>query len=122
VNYVRIYADESGDTHFDDAAVELALAGFAPPAPPLLLSDVMPATGCLFISFPVGWIGEWHPTPRRQLLLFLAGEVEAEVGDGERRRFGTGSAVLLEDLSGKGHRSWTVGDVDALAVAVQFPD
>jgi len=122
MNLVRIYADQSGETHFDDAEVELTLAGFAPPAPPLLLSEMMPATGCLFISFPVGWVGEWHPSPRRQLLLFLAGEVEAEVGDGERRRVEAGSAVLLEDTSGKGHRSWTVGDVAALAVAVQFPN
>jgi len=121
VNYVRISADESGDTHFDDAAIGLTLAGFAPPAPPLLLSEVMPATGCIFISFPVGWVGEWHPSPRSQWFLFLAGEVEAETGDGERRRFGAGSAVLLEDTLGKGHRSWTVGDTDALAVAVQLP-
>ena len=122
MSYARIFADSSGETHFEDAEVDLSLAGFAPPAPPLLLSEVMPTTGCLFIALPVGWIGEWHPSPRRQMLLFLAGEVEAEVGDGERRRFGPGSAVLLEDTSGKGHRSWTVSDVDALAVAVQFPD
>ena len=122
MNYVRIYADQSGETHFDDAEVELTLAEFAPPAPPLLRSKMMPAAGCLFISFPVGWMGEWHPSPRKQWFLFLAGEVEAEVGDGERRRFGSGSVVLLEDIAGNGHRSWTAGDIDALAVAVQLPD
>jgi hypothetical protein len=28
---------------------------------------------------------------------------------------------LVEDTTGKGHRSWVVGDADVLAVVVQLP-
>ena len=33
-----------------------------------------------------------------------------------------GSAVLLEDTAGKGHRSRVIGDEDVLAIVVQLPD
>ena len=48
--------------------------------------------------------------PRRQLIIHLAGEAEVEVSDGEVRRFGPGSVMLVEDVSGKGHRTRRVGD------------
>ena len=41
--------------------------------------------------------------------LYLSGEIEAEVSDGDVRRFGPGSITLVEDLSGKGHASRVVG-------------
>lgn len=122
VKYMRIYADDAGESHFGEVEFELTPANFAPPAPPLLVSAVAPATGFAVVRFPVGWIGEWHPTPRRQIFFWLAGEIEGETSDGERQRAGPGSATLLEDTAGRGHRSWVVGDVDVLAAVVQLPD
>jgi hypothetical protein len=122
MKYARIYADEAGESHFEDVEVGLAPRDFAPPAPPLHLSPVEPATGVAFVRFPAGWAGDWHPTPRREYFVFLAGEVEGETSDGDRRRYGPGSAALLEDTTGKGHRSRVVGDGDALAVVVQLAD
>ena len=122
MKYVRIYEDQNGHSHFEDVKVQLNLVDFAPPAPPLNVSDVSPATGVGFVSFPVGWNGDWHPAPRRQLFLFLAGEIEAETGDGETRRFGPGSAVLVEDTSGAGHRSRVVGDAEVVAAVVHMPE
>ena len=121
MHYARIYADESGESHFGDVSLASNSVDYAPPAPPLYLSDVMPATGWLFVTFPAGWDSDWHPTPRRQVFLILAGEVEGETSDGERRRFGPGSAVLLEDTTGKGHRAWVRGDGDARAAVVHLP-
>jgi hypothetical protein len=56
------------------------------------------------------------------MVFYLAGEVEAEVGDGEVRRFGPGSVTLVEDTSGRGHTSQVVGQVDALLAVLQLPD
>ena len=81
-----------------------------------------PATGFAFVRFPAGWDGDWHPTPRRQIFFFLAGEIDGETSDGDHRRCGPGSAALLEDTTGKGHRSRVVSDVDVLAAVVQLPD
>ena len=55
-------------------------------------------------------------------MLYLAGEVEAEVSDGETRRIGPGSITLLEDTWGKGHRSRVVGDDEVLLAVVQLED
>ena len=44
-----------------------------------------------------------HPAPRRQLAVILAGMLEVECGEGEVRRFGPSSVVLLEDTTGTGH-------------------
>jgi hypothetical protein len=119
---LRVYADETGESHYEEMEVELAPRNFAPPAPPLHLSPMLPATGTAFVRFPVGWDGGWHPTPRKQFFFFLTGEFQGETSDGERRSHGPGSAVLVEDTAGKGHRSWVVGDRDVLAAVVQLPD
>ncbi len=122
MKYIRVYADENGESHYEDVEVELAARDFAPPAPPLHLSPMIPATGVAFVRFPPGWDGDWHPTPRRQFFFFLAGELAGETSDGDRRRLGPGSVVLLEDTTGRGHRSWVVGDGEVLATVVQLED
>lgn len=122
MKYTRYYADESGASRTEDIDVELLPRDFAPPAPPLHLSQMVPATGFAFVRFPVGWVGDWHPTPRRQIFFYLAGELEGETSDGERRLYVPGTATLLEDTTGTGHRARVVGHTDVLAAVVQLPD
>ena len=122
MTYVRIYTDESGESHIEDVEAELTARDFAPPAPPIDLSPVIPASGVAFVRFPAGWYGDWHPTPQRQFFIFLAGEFVGETSDRDRRRFVPGGVSLLEDITGKGHRSWVVGNDDVLAAVVQVPD
>ena len=40
--YVRLYADADGKSHFSDEEIELRLVNFAPPAPPLNVSAFTP--------------------------------------------------------------------------------
>lgn len=122
MKYTRYYADETGASRTEDIDVEFQPLDFAPPAPPLHLSSIVPASGFAFVRFPAGWVGDWHPTPRRQIFVFLAGELEGETSDGARRRYVSGTAALLEDTTGTGHRSWVVGNTDVLAAVVQLPD
>jgi hypothetical protein len=37
MQYVRLFADQVGDSHFAKVTTELSPANFAPPAPPLLV-------------------------------------------------------------------------------------
>ncbi len=122
MKYVRLYADAAGESHFEDRAATLASVDFAPPAPPLDVSAPEAASRFLFLSAPVDWAGEWHSVPRRQWMLYLAGEIEVEASDGEVRRFGPGSVTLVEDTMGTGHRSRVVGETAALMAVVQLPD
>ena len=69
-----------------------------------------------------GWDGDWHPAPQRLVTVYVAGEVEVTVSDGEARRFAPGDVVLAEDTVGKGHRIRVVGTADALLAVVLLPD
>ena len=122
MRYTRIYVDADGETHFEEVEVGFQEVNFAPPAPPLNLSSFSPATQYGFISAPVGWYGDWHPAPKRQVFFHLSGEVECEVSDGEVRRFGPGSVTLLEDTRGKGHTTRVVSTDDLLIAVVQLTD
>jgi hypothetical protein len=122
MRYTRVYADGNGESHFEDIEVEMKAIDFAPPAPPLDLSDFAEATQFAFPRAPVGWVGDWHPAPRRQMMIYLTGHVEGETSDGRRREFGPGSAVLVEDTTGKGHRSRVIGTEDVLMAVVQLSE
>ena len=118
--YVRLYADESGESHFADVEEELTLLEFVPPAAPLNLSPFFPASQTAFFGAPAGWQGDWHPSPARNLFVVISGEWEIEASVGETRRFAAGSILLVEDTRGKGHTSRVVSDEDSLAVLVQL--
>ena len=118
---VRVYSDSAGQTHFAEVEVPLTAVNFAPPAPPINLSALSPASQYGFMSAPPGWDGDWHPAPVRMLTIYLAGEVEVEVSDGAVRRFRPGDVTLAEDTTGKGHRSRVVGSRDAVLAMVQLP-
>ena len=105
MNYTKIYSDEGGETHFKDIDIELETVEYAPPAPSLNLSSFIPAKQYAIAVAPPGWYGDWHPTPCRQILFYLAGEVEVQVSDGEIRCFSAGGILLIEDIIGKGHIS-----------------
>lgn len=117
----RIYADESGQSHADELPIELDLTDFEPSVPAFELSTPIAVGLARFSVMPPGWVGDWHPAPRRQYSLHLAGELEVEVGDGRICRFGPGSIVLLEDVSGRGHRTRVIGEHPVVGVFLQLP-
>ncbi len=121
MKYVRVYSDIAGESHFEDIDVPMTAIIFAPPAPPVNLSDFSSASRIGFLHAPTGWVGDGHPAPRRQWMLYLTGYVEAEVSDGERRQFTPGSVTLVEDTKGKGHRSRVVGS-EAVLLSVVYID
>jgi hypothetical protein len=122
MEYVRLYADSTGASHFADERLTFTLADFAPPAPPVSVSDAIQSEGVAFISSPAGWVGDWHPAPRRQYLIFLTGQLEVEVSDGEIRTFGPGAVVLVEDTWGKGHVSRVIGEARGYAIVVPLKE
>jgi hypothetical protein len=110
MHYVRIYADEGGETHFED--VTLPTERRQSPASSSLedLTAPLSVSSVYFRTVVVDHPPEPHPAPCRQLVVQVAGEVEIEVSDGEVRRFGPGTVVLAEDVTGKGHQTRPVGE------------
>ena len=114
----RIYTDDAGVSHFGTTEVTFNLADFAPPTPPISVSQGIEVESITFISSPVGWFGDWHPTPMRQIMFCLVGELEVQVSDGEVRSFGPGSVIIVEDTDGKGHISRVVGTERVFMAAI----
>ena len=116
---VRLYADEHGESHFEDLAVTLESVEFAPPAPPVNVADLFSSSGCRLLTAPAGWGGDVpHPSPLRQLFAVLDGVMEVTASDGETRRFDAGDLLLLEDTTGKGHTTQILEDLRLLSVEV----
>jgi hypothetical protein len=122
MNYVRLYTDAVGETHFEAIEADFGLVNYAPPAPPLFTSKFSPAEQQGFMRIEPGWYGDWHPVPRRQMQVFVEGALEAEASDGTVLQAGPGTVVLVEDTTGKGHKSWVSGDKTVVIFVVQLPE
>lgn len=96
----RIYSDDQGVTHFGQVEVPLHNGG-----PIGRISELLPAGGIIFRETDDTYDFDWHPAPRRQWLVMLDGRIVIETGDGEVREFAGGDVLLLEDTSGRGHRT-----------------
>jgi hypothetical protein len=120
MKYTRLYATADGESHFEQVEVELSLTDYAPPAPPLKLSEMHATTQFGFMEAPAGWTSDWHPSSARNLFVVLSGEWEVTASDGESRRFLTSEVLLVDDTSGKGHKSRVISD--SLAVMLELSD
>ena len=121
IEYLCIFADENGCSHFEIGKTDLSPSNYAPPAPNLNTSTTEEANRYVFLELPVGWYGNWHPTPVRQWLALMSGECEFEAGDGEKKRRKAGDFVLLDDTTGKGHQTRVLGEVAVRILAVHVP-
>ncbi|HEY3303105.1 MAG TPA: hypothetical protein VGL70_06170 [Candidatus Binatia bacterium] len=91
----RIYAGTDGHSHFEEIEVEI--------------EKLQAGEGIIFREEPSIYFKDWHPAPRRQYVITLSGQVEIEIGDGTKRRFGPGDVMLADDTTGRGHISRVVG-------------
>jgi hypothetical protein len=96
----RIFADAAGESHFGE--IDHALHDHGDIG---RLSEWLPATKLAFRETGADYDYDWHNAPRRQFIIMLDGHIEIEVSAGEVREFAAGDVILLEDTTGKGHRT-----------------
>lgn len=108
----RLYTGSDGESHIETLTLT------ARPG----LASLAPAAGILFREVPAGDFLDWHPAPRRQWVIILAGQLEIGLGDGTLRRFGPGDARLVEDTTGRGHTTRVVGAEPCLMAYVPLAD
>ena len=97
---VRIYSDDNGDSHFEDLQIPLRDAGDIG-----LLSENYPAKTIIFREVLPGYDYDFHTAPQRQYIILLDGQIQIETSLGDIRQFGAGDILLVEDITGKGHRT-----------------
>lgn len=120
MKHARTVATSDGGSRFEDVEVAFSPVAFIPGNPSVDLSAPRPANVAQFIVLAPGWDGAWHPTPRSQHAVTLAGEYEITTTEGETRRFPPGAVVLLDDMTGRGHNTRVLGTgpVSIMLVAI----
>ena len=98
----RVYTTADGGSAFDVVDVELSDAGSIG-----RLSAWWEADGVAFRENDPDYDWDWHCAPTRQLIILLDGAIEIEVTSGEKRAFRGGDVLLVEDTTGRGHRTRT---------------
>ena len=123
VKLLRLYADESGESHFEDVEIPFEeVDDYFENTPPVFFSSFESASEYGFERVPPGWVGSWHPAPQRVLAIYLSGELEIEASDGEIRPIASGTVLLAEDTTGKGHRNRVIGATELEMVFITLPD
>lgn len=115
MNITRIYSDSDGKSYFEDIKIPLRDAGKIGK-----LSPIQAATGIIFRETDADYDYDWHTAPQRQYIILLDGEIEIEVSDGTKRRFRSGDILLVEDTTGRGHKTRTVNNQPRRSVFVKL--
>jgi hypothetical protein len=126
MQYIRIWADATGESHIDDVEMPTTSRVLVEGWPPFDFSAPFPVSALTVVHVPAGeHVGHddiWHPAPRRQFLVYLQGETEITASDGARRRLGPGMLILVEDTTGKGHRSRALGGAGQVVLFIAAPE
>ena len=103
-DYVRIWADDDGESHFEDVHLATTEQGSPGATSQVALSGRIPVADLEFrrVLEEASYVVP-HNAPERLFIVTLTGRIEVEVSDGEVRRFGPGDVCLGEDTHGKGH-------------------
>ncbi len=120
-NFVRVYSGADGQSHLEE---------FEPDWNPFVDTEgahgegtpLESATGITIRRNPPGYFLDFHCAPRRQYIITIAGELELGTGDGTVRRFGPGTVLLAEDLTGQGHTTRVVGAETRVTIVVPLAD
>jgi quercetin dioxygenase-like cupin family protein len=108
--FLRLFANDDGVTCVDSGfSRELAKVDFAPPASPMFATRLSDASALVIVELPVGWQGGWHPRPKEQWVICLAGEMGYEAGDGTLFALRPGACILKTDSQGRVHNIWNGG-------------
>src|SRR5437867_3658116 len=112
----RVYSDSNGDSHFEDIEIQLKEAGSVG-----RLSDVLPAKGVVFREVGQSYDWNFHPAPQKQYIVLLDGEIEIETSPGEKRIFKAGEVLLVEDTTGKGHKTRNLQPIKRKSIFITLP-
>lgn len=96
----RIYSDASGESRFEDLEIPLEEKGEIG-----FLSTAAEVKAIVFREVLPAYDYDFHNAPQRQYIILLDGRIEIETSLGDKRVFEGGDVLLVEDTTGKGHRT-----------------
>ncbi len=119
--FVRVYTGDDGNSVVEER--EFEMQSFADTEGAHGLStDVINTPGITFRVYEPGYFLDFHTAPRRQYSITLTGEIEVGTPGGDVKRYGPGTVLLAEDLTGSGHSTRVVGAEPRLAIIIPLAD
>ena len=112
----HLYTGPDGLTHEEE--IEAKFAGAGENQAYKLLAN----SGAELRRAPPGRVADWHTAPRRQYVITLSGHGEIEVAGGKKILLGPGDIDFVEDTTGKGHITRTVGNEDRVTIQIPVSD
>lgn len=100
MNITKIFSDKKGETHFETIEIPLVNQGDIG-----FLSETRAVKKLQFRKVSADHDYDFHCAPQKQYIVLLDGGVEIETSLGEKRKFQTGEILLVEDTTGKGHKT-----------------
>lgn len=118
----RFHATDDGGSRFEEIELPVTAERIDPFGNILHQSNAFNSPSVRFVELPSTLDQSWHHAPARQIVFVLYGVVEVGTSDGEKRRWGAGSAFIPDDLSGKGHLTRVIEGPAMLAFIELPPD
>jgi hypothetical protein len=115
ITATRFYTGPDGQTHAEEVELKLATARAG-----MDQSEALNATRLQFARRRPGTVDDWHTTRNRQYAITLSGRGEFEVAGGKKVALEVGHVFLVEDLTGKGHITRTLGSEDWTVMVVNM--
>jgi len=112
----RIYSDTDGDSHFEDVKIPLTQAGMVGK-----LSEAIATKSLIFREVDPTYDWDFHCAPQRQYIVLLDGEIEIETSLHDKRTFRAGDILLVEDTTGKGHKTRNLQPVKRKSLFITLP-
>jgi hypothetical protein len=109
ITYSALRAGGDGKSYFENRQVELRPAVYVPGIPLVDIAESIPVSALTLSRCEPNYVSDWHPAPRRQFVFILEGGFEITAGHGETRQFDAGAMCLVEDTTGEGHQTRTIG-------------
>lgn len=100
---IRVFADELGESHIEDA--ELEFDTYATAGSVFQLSKVATNIAEVRIVEDEPDFSDFHVAPRRQFVIHLNGGTGVTTSDGAHREIRAGELFFVEDTTGKGHQT-----------------
>jgi len=128
VPYYSLWTEPSGAS----GLASCALGGFemksvGGQAAPMWMRQIPgEVTAVFFTVLPVGWVGEWHESPKPQWVAPLSGRWFIQTQDGSRVEMGPGDIHWGQDIDtravdgGRGHRSGQLGAEPCVLLLLQY--
>jgi hypothetical protein len=98
----HLYTNEKGESAFADLEIQFERDGVEQ------FANLSAPTAMLLNVTEAGHSYPWHNAPQRQWVVTLQGKIKVSLRNGQSRRFGAGSIILADDLTGSGHATSVV--------------